>query len=302
MDQFQKNILSKHKNYGKIWLSRLPEKIHELAKIWNLKNLKELNNLSCNYLLSCTQDDVPVVLKISIDTKSIQQEANALKIFSRNNYVKILDQQEGAILLEQALPGNSLKSYIPENDLQANQIASQLILNFHETSTKQISLQPDFQKDFPHIKDWLEILDKNWNMPSPILKAARDFRNDLLLSAKQLQTSYPSVLLHGDFHHDNILKHKNHWIIIDPKGVIGESAFEIPAFISNPISTLLHYTDTKVKLTSRISQFSHALNIDARRIVNWCFVRSVLHWAWALEDNNTDAEHFKKLTNLYLEL
>lgn len=42
------------------------------------------------------------------------------------------------------------------------------------------------------------------------------------------------MLLHGDFHHDNILLSNNgDYVIIDPKGVIGDPVFDIPRFILN---------------------------------------------------------------------
>lgn len=42
------------------------------------------------------------------------------------------------------------------------------------------------------------------------------------------------MLLHGDFHHDNILLgNDGEYIIIDPKGVIGDPVFDIARFILN---------------------------------------------------------------------
>lgn len=53
--------------------------------------------------------------------------------------------------------------------------------------------------------------------------------------AKQLKSKlFDSVkheyLCHGDLHLEKIILNKNEWLAIDPKGIIGEMAFEASAF------------------------------------------------------------------------
>lgn len=52
-------------------------------------------------------------------------------------------------------------------------------------------------------------------MPTEYLEKARILKNQLL------SISYPEVLLHGDLHQKNILLNNDHWLVIDPKGIIG---------------------------------------------------------------------------------
>ncbi len=49
---FKQNIISIYGNEGKQWLKALPEIIAKIAKECNLANLKPVNNLSYNYVLS----------------------------------------------------------------------------------------------------------------------------------------------------------------------------------------------------------------------------------------------------------
>jgi hypothetical protein len=44
----------------------------------------------------------------------------------------------------------------------------------------------------------------------------------------------PSVLLHGDFHHFNILLSERGWLVIDPKGVAGPAEYEVGPLLLNP--------------------------------------------------------------------
>ena len=109
------------------------------------------------------------------------------------------------------------------------------------------------------------------------------------------------MLLHGDLHHDNILQNGHDWIAIDPKGVVGTSDYEVAAFIRNPIPELLTLVDPKSIIHDRISAFSTTLGIPQERILDWCFVQSVLSWIWAIEDG-CDYGYFKRLTAVFDEM
>jgi len=145
---------------------------------------------------------------------------------------------------------------------------------------------------FPHIKDWLAALDNDLKIPAEHLQKVRELRDQLL------KTVSPDVLLHGDLHQDNILKNGNGWVVIDPKGVIGEPAYEVAAFIRNPIPELLNYTDAPNIIYNRITRFAELLELPTKRIFDWCFVQAVLTWIWALEDS-CDASYFVQLTKIF---
>ena len=107
-------------------------------------------------------------------------------------------------------------------------------------------------------------------IPAKYLKKARQIRDQLL------KTDDPDVLLHGDLHHDNILQNGDDWVVIDPKGVIGESAYEVAAFIRNPIPELLNHAAAPNIIHNRVTRFAEALELSERRIIDWCFVQAVL--------------------------
>ena len=95
-----------------------------------------------------------------------------------------------------------------------------------------------------------------------------------------IETAPQSVLLHGDLHHDNILAHEKDWVVIDPKGVIGEEALEI----RNPFPDLLLMPNVQNIIHNRIHQFAKFLNVDPVRLYYWSYVHAVLSTIWALED------------------
>ncbi len=282
--KFKKNIISIYGQCGRKWLEDLPIMVKSLAKKYHLQSLMPVNNLSYNYVLSGFQSTSPIILKVGLDVQAMQREAKALKAFSGFGAINVLNQSDGILLLERAVPGDSLQSSFPVKDDMAVQIVCDVMKKLHQA--------PFPAAGFQHVADWLQALDKAWNIPSQYLQKARLLRDHLLA------TSAASVLLHGDLHHDNILRSGDDWVVIDPKGVIGEPAYEVAAFIRNPIPELLAHKDSMQIIRSRINLFAETLNLDHQRVLDWCFVQAVLAWAWALEDG-TDIENFKNLTEVF---
>ncbi len=298
MNTFKTNIISIYGNRGKAWLENLPEIVKATARAYGLSDLTPVGNLSYNYVLSGVQGNAPIILKQSLDIEALRREAAAFAAFAGFGTVKVLAEDKGMLILERVVPGDSLKSYFSARDDEAIYIAC--------TMMKRLHLAP-LPKDgtFPHIKDWLMALDREWDMPTSYLHKARQLRDNLLA------TSSKSVLLHGDLHHDNILfQHDKDWLVIDPKGVIGEPAYEVAAFIRNPIPELVALEIAPSIINNRITTFAKILNLPLSRIIDWCFVQSVLSWVWYLEDSRFvtvqsstmggyDVSYFRRLTEIF---
>ena len=272
MTAFESNIINIYGEKGRRWLDHLPNLVTQLANTYGLSNLKPVDNLSYNYVLTGFQDSKAVILKLGLDIDGFKREASALMAFSGFGVVEVLSESNGLLLLECAVPGVSLKSYFHENDDEAINITANVIKELHKAPIPSTHA-------FPHIKDWLEALDGDLKIPVQTLQKAREIRDQLL------KTAEPDVLLHGDLHHDNILQNSNDWVVIDPKGVIGELAYEVAAFIRNPIPELLTHADAPNIIHNRITRFARLLELPSQRILDWCFVQAVLSWAWSLEDN-----------------
>jgi streptomycin 6-kinase len=284
MTTFQSNILNIYGEKGKAWIDELPELISAISSRLDLRDLKEVTNLTY-YVLSGFQGDNHIILKLGLDHKALTREAFALKCFAGYGVVKVLAEDNGTLLLERVVPGTSLKSYFPNQENESIEIACEVMRRLHQANIPTAH-------NFPHIKDWLTALDRDWPIPDAYLKKARKLRDQLL------QTAKPDVLLHGDLHHYNILQNGNDWLVIDPKGVIGESAYEVAAFIRNPMPELLNHADAPNILLNRITRFAEALELPSQRIIDWCFVQAVLAWVWALEDG-CDASYFEHLTKVF---
>jgi len=282
---FESNIINIYGKKGQQWLDDLPKLITQVEATYGLSNLKPVEALSYNYVLTGFQGSKAVILKLGLDIDGLKREAAALIAFDGFGVVQIFSENTGLLLLECAVPGISLKSYFPDNDDQAINITANVINRLHKAPIPSTHA-------FPHIKDWLEALDGDLEIPVHTLQKAREIRDKLL------KTAEADVLLHGDLHHDNILQNVNDWVAIDPKGVIGEPAYEVAAFIRNPIPELLNHVDATTIIHNRITYFAEALTLHSGRIIDWCFVQAVLAWIWALEDG-CDMSYFAQLTKIF---
>ncbi len=252
--------------------------LQNLAKLWNLSELIPISTSPYTSIFSALQNTRPVILKISEDA---QQESQILKLYQNYGAIEVLETNNNAMLLEQAFPGTSLKSYFPTREAEAIKIVCNVMQKLHKAPIPSGA-------NLPHLKDRLKALD---NASVPHIEKARNVRDSLLA------TTTSNVLLHGDLHHDNILMHGDDWIVIDPKGFIGDATYEPACFIHNPIPELLSMNNADEIIRMRIKAFAHELSIDEKRIADWCFVVAVLAHVWAIEDG-IGGEYFAKIVDI----
>jgi streptomycin 6-kinase len=73
-------------------------------------------------------------------------------------------------------------------------------------------------------------------------------------------------------------------LAIDPKGVVGDPAFEVGAFLGNEWAG----SPKPAALTARrLDIFASELGIDRRLLLAWGFVQSVLSAWWSVEDDGS---------------
>ena len=152
--------------------------------------------------------------------------------------IESVDEESGALIMERVLPGTKL-SQVEMPDLEA----VDLVLDFAE----KIRSLPISEHLTP-IEGYVEI-------ESP------RFQRLLPLGAMGP--------LHGDLHHENILLGPRGWVVIDPKGLLGEAEFEPSALMRNPIDGLAKAEDLIDLLEARLEHLSVRCGFDRDRILDW---------------------------------
>jgi len=204
----------------------------------------------------------PVVVKLEPDASARDAEVRALRHWDGRGAVRVLDVDEahGAIVLERLVPGTSLREETV-HDPEAAEIAAGVIRTLHAAA-------PPFPA-LPHIRDWMAVLD------APKRALAEDL----------CRRSSGDVVLHGDLHHDNILRAgAGDWLAIDPKGVIGPREAEPAAFLRNPRDELLASADPVGLSRTRARVMARVLVQEPSLLLGWAYVLGVLAAIWAAED------------------
>jgi streptomycin 6-kinase len=281
-DQLIKNIIDIYGKEGLKWLNQLENLVPFFIKKWQLNRVRPINNSSYNFVAYTYSDTYKceAVLKISIPTREFLQEQKALLYYEGTSCVKLLDYDElrGGMLLEAISPGTTLKTLFPNDDIQAIYQTAKIIKNIHESEVLTCLIS-----QYPTVKYWDSDLESFIGHSVIGFKAEKAYHLHHYLFNSQSKL----YLLHGDLHQDNVLQNNTGgWTAIDPKGVIGELACEIGAFIRNPMPEILEYNNIEQILEKRFLHFSNLLKIKKQRLIDWSYVQAVLASCWAIQDKH----------------
>jgi streptomycin 6-kinase len=271
---FIENTLGVYGQQGKEWLEHLEELIMYCQERWSIKVLSPYS-LSYNYVAPVEGREA--VLKLVVPGKEFQTEKAALLSFAGKGVCKLLqsDEEKGILLLERVMPGYSLKKIT--SDDQATLIAARVI------ERMQSSAHTNIDPVFPTIAQWAAGLKKlrqhfketTGPIPEAMVAKAERFYPKLCASIKNPR------LLHGDFHQDNILKaEREDWLAIDPKGLIGETEYEVIPFLMNN----LPQEDAFETIEQRVTIFVKTLHLNKNRVLAWAFCHAILSAWWCIED------------------
>ena len=283
---------------GRDWLANLPNLIDECAQRWSLQVQPAFGELSYNYVAPATRaDGAAVVLKLGVPNKELSSEIAALRLYGGRSICQLVadDAERGALVIERLQPGVMLATLT--DDEAATRIAAEVM--------RQLWRPAPADHPFPTTAQWAKGLDRlriefgggAGPFPPKLVEQAESLYSELLASAGE------PVLLHGDLHHFNILSaERAPWLAIDPKGVVGEPAYEIGAFLRNP--DLAQYTPGELKMLQarRVDLFSAALNLDRKRILGWAMAQAVLSAWWSYEDHGHGWEPAIQLAELFASL
>jgi streptomycin 6-kinase len=259
------------------WLRRLPALVGELAECWGL-SLGAPFELSFNYVMAVTRGDgTEAVLKVCAPDPEAPREIAALRAYAGEGACRLLEVDEGcgALLLERVRPGAMLVHTAARDDDAATGVAARLLPHLWRPVPPGHTFRP--------LAEWFRAFERHraahggGSGPLPLDVLERGERAaEWLIGSTQT-----TVLLHGDFHHFNVLSSaRAGWLAIDPKGVTGDPGYDVAPFLVNPSRP------TPQRLSRRLAIFSEELGYDRDRLRDWGIAHAVLSACWSLEDQD----------------
>jgi len=294
---FTDTIRKAFKKDGEKFLAVLPALVDEFSTRWNLTNVQPVPNLSFNFVAfakrtSTTQN---VMLKMGVPNNELRSEIAALKLFNGDGACQLLesDEERGVFLLERLTPGTMLAEL--ENDDERTYIAADVMQRLWRTVPEK--------NNFIQLSDWFDELKTvrpkfdggTGPFPKEIFERVESFLPELFAD-KDVK------LIHGDFHHFNILKSEERgWLVIDPKGVIGPAGYEVGPLMINPWGSFSDGTSFQIKTKRRINIFRERLGWEREKIIRWATAHSVLSAWWDFE-SGLDWEYSLNCAKVFAEI
>lgn len=192
--------------------------------------------------------------------------------------VRLLDSEDHLMLLEHAGERHLRDVLDRDGDEASTEIAASVLMELTAPSDLAFpsGLQPlrtRFASLFAKAT-----ADRANGLPSLYVEAAETAER-LLAAPRRL------CPLHGDLHHDNIVKGLRGWLAIDPKGVLGDPAFDAANMLYNPLER-----DDLCRNPDRIAHmgevFARVLDQDPRHILDYAVAYGCLSAAWHEADGN----------------
>jgi streptomycin 6-kinase len=283
---------------GKAFLKALPESIAEASTQWNLTDVQPVPMLSYNFVAFANRFPSPsgrgvrgegenVVIKMAVPNREFKSEMAALKLFNGEGACRLLeyDEEKYWALLERLNPGVMLATL--EDDDEATRIAAEVMRKIWRPIDNVGARYIVPLQEFIKLTDWFDGLKRlrkmfdggtgplNAKLVERVESSVKDFFGE----------NHHPVLMHGDFHHFNVLSSERGWLIIDPKGVIGPAGYEVGPFMMNPWGEILNGTTFRLRLKRRIDILHEHLGFERERIREWSLAHAILSAWWDIEEN-----------------
>lgn len=273
------------KHFGNVFYEKVLRDIRLYADKWALSSFKFIPSYSANIVFTCFSEIYgSTVLKIGkSSSRDVLTEFNTLKEYETSPFCKVFDAdiENGVILEEFIEPGIPLR----------NERSLDVRLSVFCSLYKDLHIMPVNAELYPTYTEWVSRITEYISRREDCKELAL-YMNKAEEICLSLTSLYPEkVLLHGDFHHDNILLGKDGtYKIIDPKGVIGNPIFDIPRFILNEFDDEL-MMETYKKINDIIGYLEKKLMIPNNIIRECLFVETAMGICWCVEDGATPEEY-----------
>lgn len=275
----------------KLGAERYDERIRVVEKYrkpWELSEIEFQKSLSTNSLIfyAVSKQYGRVILKVLINN-GFDKEILACKLFQGENFCKIYEYslEDQVYIMERIMPADTLYESAPRND--RIKIVGRIFKGLHKTDI------PD--SAFPTYSEWFEAGKEG-------TKNRKDCEElyQYLYSAERMladinQKYSRTLLLHGDLHHENILKNENgSYTVIDPKGVIGDPVFDLSRFILDEFRDDLT-SEPKDVIIDFVQKLGDSVGIPCEILLRCLYIETVI---WLFREELANGESLEECQQL----
>lgn len=236
---------------------------HYLVR-WDLAPDGEPFVTGTSTLLPVKAGDRPAMLKIAQSPEE-ERGGQLMACWGGDGLAPVLAHEGKALLLARAEGADLAVLARSGRDEEATAILCAVAAKLHSRSAPSALLVP--------LERWFADLEQA-AVRGGLFASAAETARDLLSGDGEF------AALHGDLHHGNVL-HFDRWRAIDPKGLLGDRAFDYVNILRNPDAATATQAGRFERQAIRIAREA---KLDVRRLLQWAVAFFGLSAAWQLEE------------------
>lgn len=217
------------------------------------------------------KDGAPAMLKFA-DGEEERNGGALMEWWGGEGAARVLAREDYALLMERVVGHRSLSAMAQNGqDDEATIILCETAAGLHAPRNRP---PPD---SLVPLDIWFRAL---W----PRAAAGGVFERGATTARALLAAGQDTVVLHGDYHHDNVLDGgARGWLAIDPKGLIGERTFEFANLLRNPTIDLALEPG---RMRRRVELVARHAKLDPTNLLRWIFAYTCLSGTWNIEEGD----------------
>ena len=262
--------------------------VETYRKQWELTEIEFQSELSINSLIfyAVSKQYGKVILKILLPN-NFDNEIPTLKLFQGENFCKLYEYsfEDRVYIMERIVPAHTLYESAPRNE--RIQIVGEIFKELHKTAL------PDSM--FPTYTEWFEA-GKEGTKNRKDCEGLYQYLDRAERMLADICKKYSrNLLLHGDLHHENILKNeKGGYTVIDPKGVIGDPIFDLSRFILDEFRDDLT-SEPQYVIIDFVQKLGDSIGIPCEALLRCLYIETVI---WLFREELAEGEKLEECEQL----
>ncbi|GAA3046045.1 aminoglycoside phosphotransferase family protein [Streptomyces roseofulvus] len=273
-EEFVRSTVEREGAAGATWISALPGIVGELTERWECAPDGAVMHGGVGVIVPVLRrGGESAVLKVSFPHPGNVHEPDAFMAWGGRGAVLLheRDEERFAMLLERAHPTTLAEAEDGDEVVAvAGRLGRRLAVpapaGLPRLSERADAWEEALRRDAEELSHAL---------PRRVLDAAR-------ATVRELGRVQPETLVHGDLHARNILRaEREPWLAVDPKGLVGDPAYDGGTLLKSRALTLLDADDPGRAVHRLLDVFADAAELDRERVRRWAQFHAVQAAFWA---------------------